>query len=133
MCSKILINAFEANIYQIENKPLNIFLKFWIKGKSSQVRTKIISNTTNPTWNQTLEILSEENTSDILLVCMFNQEENLDYPMMDVCEFPLRLHQIGEHLVFNEEIRMKNHAVGKLHFALDFIISPEKLLMNKKE
>ena len=98
------------------------YLRFRLKGKKeSTAKTQIISNTRNPVWNQELNVYSNDRHNDILQVDMLDEDIKNDDKMMDRIEIPLRDHQIGEHYVFDNNIKLKKKDAGKLHFELDFL------------
>ncbi|KAK8842231.1 hypothetical protein M9Y10_026464 [Tritrichomonas musculus] len=98
------------------------FLRFQLKGKpESAVKTSVVYSTLNPVWNQELEIISEDYNSDILEVCMFDEDVKKDDQMMNEIEIPLRDHKIGDHFVFNDKIKLRKKVAGNLHFELDFL------------
>ncbi|KAK8900369.1 hypothetical protein M9Y10_002696 [Tritrichomonas musculus] len=98
------------------------YLRFGIKGKKeSRVKTQIISNTRNPIWNQELDVVSTNRSADVLEVDMLDEDIKNDDKMMDKIEIPLRDHQIGEHYVFDNNIKLKKKDAGHLHFELDFL------------
>lgn len=133
MNCKVYIKAFDAkNLLSVDNIASNPYLRFWFKGKQdSAVKTKTIYNTLNPSWNQDLEIISDNYNTDILQVCIYTEDKEVNFPLMDIYEYPLRYRLLGEHFVFNEEIKKQNLIAGILHFELDFLIYPE-LPLNKE-
>lgn len=134
MSSKVHIKVFDAkNVLNIDNIPSNPYLKFNLKGKSdSVVKTKTIYNTLNPSWDQELDIVSDDYNNDILQVCMYTEDKENDYPLSNIYEYPLRYHSLGEHFVFNDVIEMQKSNAGILHYELDFFIYPEIPLVREQ-
>ena len=124
MSCKIRIKAIEAKDVPRMDTLGNSdpFLKFQLKDKpETAIKTQVIYSTLNPVWNEELEIISQNYDSDILEVCMFDEDIKKDDQMMNPIEIPLRDHKIGDHFVFNDKIKLRKKNVGTLHFELDFL------------
>lgn len=97
---------------------------FRLKGKeSTSQRTDTIPDSTNPIWNQELEIFSNDIQNDILEVDMFHEDIWKDKKMMDTLEIPLIEHRIGEHFIFDDSVTLNRKGAGIIHFELDFLSS----------
>lgn len=71
-----------------------VTLRLQSQDKRNVQKTRIISNTVNPIWNQEFDIIVED-PNDILLINMYDEDIKNDEKMMNQLEYPVNTWPIG--------------------------------------
>ncbi|OHT00359.1 hypothetical protein TRFO_33011 [Tritrichomonas foetus] len=97
---------------------ITLKLKSQEKKKELIKRTQVISNTTDPIWNQEFDIVAE--LSDTLLIDMFDEDIKKDDKMMDQLSYPVNKWKVGggvDHL--EVDLKLKKKKAGTLVFEVE--------------
>lgn len=93
-----------------------VTLKLKSQDKKDVQKTQVISNTTNPIWNQEFDIVAND-PNDSLLINMFDEDIKNDDKMMDELSYPVNTWQIGAPVDRKEvDLKLKKKKAGKLIF-----------------
>lgn len=112
------VNLIEARNLQKES---DAFVNFTVLSatKESSVKSKVIQNTQNPTWNENFDINSPSILSDILVVDMYNKDPLPENRLMDTVEIPICNLPYKKSYVFDRDVQLNNQNTGHLNFTIN--------------
>ncbi|KAH0792072.1 putative c2 domain protein [Histomonas meleagridis] len=115
--AKITVKVIEAtNLIKIEKVgDPDPFVKVGLRSSDKTKKTKVISNTINPIWNESLSLKTKNTENDSLLVNIINKNVLVDTPMCDQIEIPIKILNFnGEPFEFDSDITFKNVFAGHI-------------------
>ncbi|KAK8843592.1 hypothetical protein M9Y10_024649 [Tritrichomonas musculus] len=93
-----------------------VTLRLKSQDKKDYQKTQIISNNSNPVWNQEFDITATD-PNDMLLINMYDEDIKMDDKMMDELQYPVNSWPVGGPVDRKEiDIKLKKKNAGKLVF-----------------
>ena len=93
-----------------------ITLRLKSQDKKDFQRTQVISNNSNPVWNQEFDITATD-PNDMLLINMYDEDIKMDDKMMNELQYPVHSWPVGGPVDRKEiDIKLKKKDAGKLIF-----------------
>lgn len=112
------VNLIEARNLQKESDP---FVNFCVRSyqKEASVKSKVIQNTQNPTWNENFDLNSPSLISDLLVVDMYNKDPLPENKLMDTIELPICDLPYKKAYIFDRDITLNDQTTGHLNFTIN--------------
>ena len=132
---KLIIKVIKAeNLIKMDDQAADPFVELRIKGSpETPMKTRTMDHNLNPVWDNTIELLVNDWSTDILLVDLLDEDIRVDAPMMDQIEFPINKWPIGTHYDFQENIKLGDKDAGKLYLAIDVVEADPKQIAQLRD
>ena len=120
MATRLHIKICEAkNVLRMDVKGKSdpyITLRLKSQDKKDFQKTQIISNSTDPVWNEEFDLVASD-ANDMLLINMYDEDIKMDDKMMDELQFPVNTWIVGGPVNRKEiDLKLKKKNAGKLIF-----------------